>query len=319
MIITCEECSSSFSVNDSLIKETGSKVRCSKCDSVFVAYPQPAEDIAELETAEDDLTLDSDDQMWGEDEDLGLDDLDSDLGDFLGDEDEDEALAMSLDAEESELDLADFDDTLESKTGLASDDVIEETEGELELDLDFDQDDDSDLALEEESIDGDDLPDLDGFEDLADLDEDEPELEDLGLELESEADSDLELEGDDGHDLTDLEALLKQSEGKGIYVYTHGEMLPTHGYPELKKYPHFYGHFGTAWQNQIREFGKFPGPILMTTNCIQKPQGSYKENIFTTGLVGWPGVPHIVDKDFTPVIQKALEMQLFQVQSWIFF
>ena len=114
-----------------------------------------------------------------------------------------------------------------------------------------------------------------------------------------------------GHDLKDLEAILKQSEGKGINVYTHGEMLPTHAYPKLKKYAHFYGHFGTAWQNQIREFGKFPGPIVMTTNCIQKPQGSYKDNIFTTGLVGWPGVPHIADKDFSPVIEKALEMPGF--------
>jgi hydroxylamine reductase len=114
-----------------------------------------------------------------------------------------------------------------------------------------------------------------------------------------------------GHDLKDMEEILKQSEGKGINVYTHGEMLPTHGYPELKKYSHFYGHFGTAWQNQIREFGKFPGAILMTTNCIQKPQGSYKDNIFTTGLVGWPGIPHITDKNFAPVIEKALEMPGF--------
>ncbi len=114
-----------------------------------------------------------------------------------------------------------------------------------------------------------------------------------------------------GHDLKDLEEILKQSEGKGINVYTHGEMLPTHAYPELKKYAHLHGHFGTAWQNQIREFGKFPGAILMTTNCIQKPQGSYKDNIFTTGLVGWPGVPHIADKNFAPVIDKALEMPGF--------
>jgi hydroxylamine reductase len=114
-----------------------------------------------------------------------------------------------------------------------------------------------------------------------------------------------------GHDLKDMEAILKQSQGKGIYVYTHGEMLPTHAYPELKKYDHFYGHYGTAWQNQLKEFGQFPGAIVMTTNCIQKPQGSYKENIFTTGLVGWPGVPHIADKDFTPVIKRALEMPGF--------
>jgi len=115
-----------------------------------------------------------------------------------------------------------------------------------------------------------------------------------------------------GHDLKDLEAVLKQSEGKGIYVYTHGEMLPTHGYPELKKYSHFYGHYGTAWQNQQKEFKVFPGAILMTTNCIQKPLENYAGNIFTTGLVGWLGVAHIADKDFTPVIEKALEMPGFQ-------
>jgi hydroxylamine reductase len=115
-----------------------------------------------------------------------------------------------------------------------------------------------------------------------------------------------------GHDLKDLDLLLKQTEGKGIYIYTHGEMLPTHGYPELKKYDHFYGHYGTAWQNQKKEFDEFPGAILMTTNCIQKPKDSYKDNIFTTGLVGWPGVNHIgEDKDFTPVIEKALEMPGF--------
>ncbi len=111
-----------------------------------------------------------------------------------------------------------------------------------------------------------------------------------------------------GHDLKDLEMILQQTEGKGIYVYTHGEMLPTHGYPELKKYPHFYGHYGTAWQNQAREFAQFPGAIIMTTNCIQKPQESYKDNIFTTGLVGWPGVPHLGDKDFTPAIERALAL-----------
>ena len=113
-----------------------------------------------------------------------------------------------------------------------------------------------------------------------------------------------------GHDLKDLELLLQQTEGKGINVYTHGEMLPCHGYPGLKKYPHFFGHYGTAWQNQAKEFAKFPGAILMTTNCIQKPQESYKDNIFTTGLVGWPGVAH-VSKDFTPVIPTALEMPGF--------
>lgn len=114
-----------------------------------------------------------------------------------------------------------------------------------------------------------------------------------------------------GHDLKDLEALLKQTEGKGIYVYTHGEMLPAHGYPELKKYPHFYGHYGTAWQNQHKEFSQFPGAILMTTNCIQKPLDSYTANIFTSGLVGWPGVTHISGYNFTLVIEKALSMPGF--------
>jgi len=114
-----------------------------------------------------------------------------------------------------------------------------------------------------------------------------------------------------GHDLKDLEDILKQTQGKGIYVYTHGEMLPCHGYPELKKYDHFYGHYGTAWQNQAKEFAAFPGAILMTTNCIQKPRDSYKDNIFTTGLVGWPGVSHIADKNFAPVIEKSLELPGF--------
>ncbi|MCL5057249.1 MAG: hydroxylamine reductase [Actinobacteria bacterium] len=113
-----------------------------------------------------------------------------------------------------------------------------------------------------------------------------------------------------GHDLKDLADLLKQTEGKGIYVYTHGEMLPTHGYPELKKYKHFYGHYGTAWQNQKKEFPQFPGAILMTTNCIQDPQ-AYLDNIFTTGLVGWPGVKHVKNGDFGPVIEKALAMPGF--------
>jgi len=114
-----------------------------------------------------------------------------------------------------------------------------------------------------------------------------------------------------GHDLKDLEEILKQSEGKGIYVYSHGEMLPCHGYPGLKKYSHFYGHYGTAWQNQTKEFADFPGAILMTTNCIQRPKESYQSNIFTTGLVGFPGVTHIDNYDFTPVIKKALEMPGF--------
>ncbi len=115
-----------------------------------------------------------------------------------------------------------------------------------------------------------------------------------------------------GHDLKDLEELLKQTEGKGIYVYTHGEMLPAHGYPGLKKYPHFYGHYGTAWQNQIREFTDFPGATLMTTNCLQKPRDSYKGSIFTSGIAGWPGVTHISDRNFKPVIDRALAMPGFQ-------
>lgn len=114
-----------------------------------------------------------------------------------------------------------------------------------------------------------------------------------------------------GHDLKDMEEILKQTEDKGIYVYTHGEMLPCHGYPELKKYSHFYGHYGTAWQNQHKEFAAFPGAIIMTTNCLQKPQDSYKDNIFTCGLVGWPGVKHISDRNFKPAIDKALEMPGF--------
>ncbi|NCO59375.1 MAG: hydroxylamine reductase [Deltaproteobacteria bacterium CG_4_8_14_3_um_filter_51_11] len=118
-----------------------------------------------------------------------------------------------------------------------------------------------------------------------------------------------------GHDLKDLEMILKQTEGKGIYVYTHGEMLPCHGYPGLKKYDHLYGHYGTAWQNQAKEFAEFPGAILMTTNCIQRPRDSYKDNIFTTGLVGWPGVRHIADKDFSPVIEKALSLPGFQADA----
>ncbi len=114
-----------------------------------------------------------------------------------------------------------------------------------------------------------------------------------------------------GHDLIDLENILKQSEGKDITVYTHGEMLPTHGYPGLKKYPHFYGHYGTAWFNQQKEFAQFPGAILMTTNCIQKPLESYSGKIFTSGPVAYPKVPHLNGNDFSPVIGKALELSGF--------
>ncbi|MEN2997320.1 MAG: hydroxylamine reductase [Acetomicrobium sp.] len=110
-----------------------------------------------------------------------------------------------------------------------------------------------------------------------------------------------------GHDLRDLDLLLKQTEGKGISVYTHGEMLPCLAYPKLKKYSHLVGNYGSAWQNQRSEFDEFPGAILMTTNCIQKPKDSYKDRIFTTGLVAWPGVRHIgPDKDFSPLIEAAL-------------
>lgn len=115
-----------------------------------------------------------------------------------------------------------------------------------------------------------------------------------------------------GHDLNDLAELLRQTEGKGINVYTHGEMLPAHAYPRLKKFAHLAGHFGTAWQNQQSEFDSFPGAILMTTNCIQKPRESYFDYIFTTGPVAWPGVKHIPTgpdgrKDFSPLIQAALD------------
>jgi len=114
-----------------------------------------------------------------------------------------------------------------------------------------------------------------------------------------------------GHDLHDLKLLLEQTEGTGIDVYTHGEMLPAHGYPELKKYPHFFGHYGTAWQNQRKEFGDFPGAILFTTNCIQAPREEYAENVFTTGNVGWPGLVHVKNGDFGSVIERALELPGF--------
>ncbi len=118
-----------------------------------------------------------------------------------------------------------------------------------------------------------------------------------------------------GHDMKDLEMLLKQTEGKGINIYTHGEMLPAHGYPELNKYPHLVGNYGGAWQDQRKEFDDFPGAILMTTNCIQNPRETYKARIFTTGLVKWPGVEHITDKDFTPVIEAALAAPGFKDDS----
>lgn len=114
-----------------------------------------------------------------------------------------------------------------------------------------------------------------------------------------------------GHDLKDLHELLKQTEGKGINVYTHGEMLPAHGYPELKKFKHLVGNYGGAWQDQQQEFEEFPGAILMTTNCIQKPRESYKKRIFTSGLVAWEGVRHIKNYDFSELIEEALASEGF--------
>ena len=112
-----------------------------------------------------------------------------------------------------------------------------------------------------------------------------------------------------GHDLYDLKLLLEQTEGKGISIYTHGEMLPAHGYPELKKYPHLKGHFGTAWQNQQKEFADIPAPVLFTTNCLMPPRASYEDRVFTTEVVSYPQIRHIgPDKDFTPVIEKALAL-----------
>jgi len=114
-----------------------------------------------------------------------------------------------------------------------------------------------------------------------------------------------------GHDLKDLEELLKQTDGKGINIYTHGEMLPAHGYPGLKKYKHLVGNYGGAWQDQHKEFTQFPGAILMTTNCLQNPKG-YENRIFTSGLVQWPGVKHISDRNFAPVIEAALKEKGFE-------
>lgn len=112
-----------------------------------------------------------------------------------------------------------------------------------------------------------------------------------------------------GHDLKDLQLLLEQTQGKGVNIYTHGEMLPAHGYPELKKYPHLKGNFGTAWQNQQKEFDSIPAPILFTTNCLMPPKDSYRDRVFTTDVVSFPGMQHIGEqKDFTPVIEKALAL-----------
>lgn len=115
-----------------------------------------------------------------------------------------------------------------------------------------------------------------------------------------------------GHDLLDLEALLVQTQGTGVNVYTHGEMLPAHGYPGLRKFPHLAGHFGTAWQNQQKEFDNQPAAFLFTTNCIQKPRETYRDRVFTTGLVAFPGVAHTRNRDFSEVIAKARALGGFQ-------
>ena len=116
-----------------------------------------------------------------------------------------------------------------------------------------------------------------------------------------------------GHDLEDLKELLEQTKGKGINVYTHGEMLPAHGYPELSKYEHLVGNFGTAWQNQQKEFVDIPAPVLFTTNCLMPPRPSYEDRIYTTSVVGYEGMVHIQEgvdgkKDFSPLIRQALEL-----------
>ena len=119
-----------------------------------------------------------------------------------------------------------------------------------------------------------------------------------------------------GHDLHDLELILQQTEGKGINVYTNGEMLPAHAYPAFKKYKHLVGNYGTAWQNQQKEFAAFPGSIVMTSNCIIDPEvGQYSARIFTRSIVGWPGVTHIEGSDFTPAIEAALAQPGFTADA----
>ena len=124
-----------------------------------------------------------------------------------------------------------------------------------------------------------------------------------------------------GHDLHDLKQLLDQTEGKGINIYTHGEMLPAHAYPELKKYAHLKGNYGSAWQNQRSEFDKLPAPVLYTTNCLMPPKESYSDRIFTTGVTAYPGACFIASdeegkKDFSPIIEKALELGGFSEDTY---
>lgn len=116
-----------------------------------------------------------------------------------------------------------------------------------------------------------------------------------------------------GHDLKDISQLLEQTKDKGINIYTHSEMLPAHGYPELKKYPHLAGNFGTAWQSQQKEFDNIPAPILFTTNCLMPQRPSYQDRVYTTSVVGYKGLTHITEdadgnKDFTPIIEHALRL-----------
>ncbi len=114
-----------------------------------------------------------------------------------------------------------------------------------------------------------------------------------------------------GHDLHDLAQLLERTQGQGVNIYTHGEMLPAHAYPKLKAYPHLVGNYGSAWQNQHHEFAQFPGPILMTSNCLVEPTSAYRQRIFTSGPVGWAGVRHIQNGDFSPLIEAALALPGF--------
>lgn len=118
-----------------------------------------------------------------------------------------------------------------------------------------------------------------------------------------------------GHDLRDLQALLEATKDSGIHIYTHGELLPAHAYPKLKAYPHLVGNYGGAWQNQKQEFAAFPGPVVMTSNCLIEPQPSYRNRIFTSGPVGWPGVRHLRDDDFEQVIQAARALPGFAASA----